>query len=182
MMLRMATYFVGVYWGSRAESRDACGARLTSLLHTLKTHDSGLSQWFRKTSDRSSPKVALSSELEEVSSSLKSNRRDVGGDAIAELGFSFSAWTGEETVAPASLAITCGAYGSVIRNSLVVSFDPASTPAPGILEMILKAAVTAFDPDQGVVSTSENLVAQDLPPWEAPALLRYERSEGFSPA
>lgn len=174
-------YFVGAYWGSRKESRQACAERMSAFLHGLAKQDAALSQWFKKATSRATPLVAVPKETHGLLPLLKTNQRDVGGDVISELGFNFSVWTGREENLPASLAATCGAYGPVVRNSVVVSFAPAASPTLDLLQRILRAAVTAFDPEDAVVNFTERLSAHaSLPAWKAPALYRYKLGSGFT--
>ncbi|WP_143074042.1 Imm52 family immunity protein [Roseateles sp. YR242] len=107
----------------------------------------------------------------------KSNRRDVGGDDIAELGFDFTAWNGRVGETAESVSITCGAYSPVIRNCAVLSFDVAAKkPTVELLERIMKAAVMAFDPDDAVVSSTDILAAHPgVMAWQAPAIPCYTR-------
>jgi hypothetical protein len=174
-------YFVGAYWGQREESRQACADRMSVFLHALAKQDAALSNWFKKTASRKAPLVALPHDTDGLGTHLRTNQRDIGGEAIAELGFNFSAWTGREVAMPPSLAATCGAYSPVVRNSVVVSFDPAAQPTPDLLQGILRAAVTAFDPEDAVVSSTERLSAHaSLPAWKAPAVVRFKLGSGFS--
>jgi len=175
------TYFVGVYWGQREESRQECASRISAFLQALPMHDAGLSQWYKKAASRKAPLVALPCDPDGLGPLLKTNRRDIGGDAIAELGFNFSAWTGRETDMQASLAATCGAYSPVVRNFVVVSFEMEVSPTLDLLQGILRSAVTAFDPEDGVVSSTDDLSAHaSLPAWKVPSVFRYRRGAGFS--
>jgi hypothetical protein len=174
-------HFVGAYWGKRRESRQACADRLEAFIRAISTQDATLSQWFKKTASRRSPLVKLPNRGELLAPLLKTNQRDVTGDAIPELGFNFAAWSGRESGMVASLAATCGGYSSLVSNSLVVSFDPGMSPTLDVLEGIMKAAIAAFDPDDAVANTTESLSAHPSEPaWKAPAILRYKRGSGLS--
>lgn len=175
------TYFVGAYWGPRKESRQASAERMSAFLHGLAKQDAALSQWFKKAASRKAPLVAVSNDPDGLVPLLKTNQRDVGGDVIAELGFNFAAWTGRDANLTASLAVTCGAFSPVVRNSVVVSFDPAASPTLDLLQGILTAAVTAFDPEDAVVNSTERLSAHvSLPAWKIPAVFRYRLGSGFT--
>lgn len=176
----MAASFVGTYWGARAESLESCAARVTSLLEALAEQNEMLSHWYKKTAGRKSSLEEIPRVPASIVQALKANRRDIGGNAISELGFSFSAWNGHDKDLSASIGVTCGSHAQRVRNSAVVSFSPTSTPSAALLKQILKAAVLAFDPDEGVVSTAEAIATTpSLPAWKGPAQLRYERSRGY---
>jgi hypothetical protein len=147
----MAGYTVGVYWGARAESREASAIRLAKFLNALASLDIGLAQWFKKVSTAKASLVALPNDAEAIEPMLKSNRRDIGGDVMHELGFSFSAWTGVTSGITADIAMTCGAYSPVIRNVSVVTFNSDVAPSIDLIQNVLLAAIAAFDPDEGAV-------------------------------
>jgi hypothetical protein len=115
---------------------------------------------------------------------LEVNRRDIGGEVMVELGFYFSAWNGWKADMPASLSFGCGAFGPVCAkcpNCAVVSFDPEASPTLDLLQEILRAAVTAFDPEDGVVVSKATRSADpSLRIWQEPAVFRYKRGAGFS--
>lgn len=109
------------------------------------------------------------------------NRADIGRKVIVELGFDFFAWNGWKADLPASLSVLCGAFSPVVSNSAVVSFDPEASPTLDLLQGILRAAVTAFDPEEGVVVSDATRSAHpSLRIREQPAVFRYKRGVGFS--
>jgi hypothetical protein len=147
----------------------------------LAEQDAALSHWFKKAASRKAALVAVPDDPGGLEPLLKTNQRDIGGNAIAELGFNFSAWTGREVGILASLAVTCGAYSPVVRNCVVVSFDPGASPTLDLLERILRATVAAFNPEDAVVNSTERMSTHvSLPAWKVPAVLRYTLSSGFS--
>lgn len=175
-------YFVGAYWGARKELRLTCAERLSKFLCAISEEDVALSTWFKKVSSRKAPLVEIPKDPELLSRLLKTNNRDIGGDAIVELGFNFGAWTGKDSGLVASFRMTCGAYSAAIRNSVVVTFESdAATPAIDLLQRILERSVAAFDPEDAVVSSTEVLAAcRGVPASRAPAVFRYKRGSGFS--
>jgi hypothetical protein len=109
------------------------------------------------------------------------NRGDIGRKVIVELGFDFFAWNGWKADIPASLSVGCGAFHPAISNSAVVSFVPKASPTLDLLQGILRAAVTAFDPEDGVVVSDATRSADpSLTISEERAVFRYERGVGFS--
>lgn len=175
------TYIVGVYWGQREESRQACANRCSAFFNSMATQDIGLAKWYKKSGTRKTAPSELPHDANLLRSILKTNNRDIGGDAIAELGFNLSAWTGGDADTSASLSLTCGAYSPVIRNVAVVAFDTKAKPSLDTLQLVFKAAVAAFEPEDGVVSSLESLSTNvTLPPWKAPAIFRYKQGAGFS--
>lgn len=173
-------YFVGAYWGQRGESREVCAERMSVFLRELAKLDPALSLWFKKAGSLKKAVEPLSNTSEGLLPLLKANRRDIGNDSIIELGFNFSAWTGRGAEMRASLSATCGSCSPVVRNSVVVSFDQNSSPSIDILKGILSIIVSAFDPEDAVVFSTDQLSAYpSLPVWELPAALRYKVGVGL---
>ncbi len=158
----MGSCLVGVYWGARKESKEECAQRLKAFLRVLAQQSGGLAHWFKKTSSRKAAAKAAPIDCDTVESLLKAHRRDIGGDVITELGFSFEAWTGFDTKTVASLAMKCGSYSQVVGNYLVISFADSHN-LPENLEEILQTAVSTFDPDHGVVNLRESPNAEVEP-------------------
>ena len=177
----MPSYVVGVYWGAREESREVCAERISAFLIALANQDPALSRWFEQVFSLKQPRVPIPTAPEDLAPLLEVSRLDAGRrEIIPELGFDFSAWDGRDDGVAASLAVACGIYSSVVPNSAVVSFDPQAALSLDLLRGILRSAVAAFDPENGVVTSTESARAQSASLiWEAPALYRYRRGAGF---
>jgi len=175
--------FVGAYWKERKESRHECAVRMTAFLEALARENIGLLQWYKTVRSRKAPLVAISKDVAGLESLLKLNRRDIDGEVILDLGFSFSAWAGPEDKMGVSLSATCGAYNPLITNAVVLSFSSFEEPLPQssleFLQEILRAMVSAFDPEDAVLNSPENLSKYSLPVTEAPAIYSYKRGSGF---
>ena len=175
------SHTVGAYWGQRKESRQACATRVSVFLQALAAQDAALSRWYRLLASRKAPLRELPHDVDGLLPLLGVNRADIGGAVMVELGFDFSAWNGWKADIPASLSVYCGAFSPVVGNSAVVSFDPEASPKLDLLHGILRAAVTAFDPDDGIVVSDATLSAHPSPSiLEMPAVFRYKRGAGFS--
>jgi hypothetical protein len=121
------------------------------------------------------------SDVDRLVPLLGVNRGDIGRKVIVELGFDFFAWNGWKADLPASLSVSCGAFHPAVSNSAVVSFDSEASPTLDLLQGILRAAVTAFDPEDGVVvSDATRSADSSLTILEEPAVFRYKRGAGFS--
>jgi hypothetical protein len=173
-------YFIGVYQSEREESQLACAERITLFLTSLAQSHPGFYRWYKKGTSTKTSSLEIRNTPIELSLLLKSNRRDIGGEAIAELGYQFSAWTGKQEAVTASLAVSCGSFSSLTRNHVVMNFDSIAAPSFELLKDILKSAITAFDPEDGVISTTEFLASNNLlPAWKAPALFSYSLSSAI---
>jgi hypothetical protein len=80
------------------------------------------------------------------------NRKDVGGEAIPQLGFSVGLWNGRKVEGEsASLAVTCGlaANNPHLNNSVALSFPRAFTyeGKTELVDAVFDSAVRTFEPD-----------------------------------
>lgn len=173
----MSTYFVGIYWGARSEDKLSCAKRVASFLLEVTDISDGALRWYKKATSKKAALTSLPKSSDELASHLKPQLRDIGSDVMCELGFGFAAWTGPDSSIIASLGMTVGASSAAVRNSVVVSFDAKSEPSKELLHEILRAAVSAFDPDSGVVTSMEDMTEHaDLPAWELPGIFTYRRA------
>lgn len=177
----MPCYFVGVYWGERPEAREVCAKRIAAFLGGLASEDPALSHWYRKAASRKAAMESVPLDLDGLASLLRTSSRDLDGGTMNELGFHFSAWNGRDESLSASVGVTCGAHDSSVKNSAVLTFTPTSQPSQHLLQRVLRAAVLAFAPNHGVVTTAEAVAScPQVPVWEAPASFRYGNASGFS--
>jgi hypothetical protein len=175
------SYTVGTYWGQREESRQACANRISVFLQGLAAQGAVLSRWYRLLASPKAPLRELPRDVDGLLPLLEVNRLDIGGEVIVDLGFYFSAWNGWNADLPASLSVGCGAFNSAVGNRAVVCFDSEASPTLDLLREILRVAVTAFDPEDGVVVSDATLSAHpSLSIVETPAVFRYKRGAGFS--
>lgn len=157
------TLFVGVYWSERRESREAVAVRVARFLALVAQCEAIFARWFLKARTKSAGGIPVIPDANEVATKLKVNRRDVGGDVISELGFSLGLWNGRT----ASLSATVGACSPHVRNSVVLAFDERAQIDKQVLRKVLCAAIEAFEPDHGVVTSSKLLTsAGSVDPWE----------------
>jgi hypothetical protein len=114
-------YLIGAYWGSRQESIGHCSERLRRFLKALGTYDDRLATWYERGRARPSPEDYVDpDDLARLTSLLDKgrNRRDVGGQAIDELGFHIGLWNGFKDYGDqAELSVTCGLYWTSDRKS-----------------------------------------------------------------
>ena len=104
----------------------------------------------------------------------------IGGDAIPELGYSFSCWSGHEDGRLSySLSICCGATSQHSPNCVVLGLPREGSlclSALGKLRLrqLLREAAAIWDADTGSIHSS--LLDEDRK-WRRAALLRYENGE-----
>jgi hypothetical protein len=163
--------FIGAYWPQRKESQAEVADRLVRFLRTIGNIDPIYSQWFLKAGRKSAANKPVVAEPAEVAAMLKVNRRDVDGDAIAELGFSFGCWNGVH----ASFSATVGAFSPHVQNSVVLSVgDSWDRGELKAYRRLLEAVVGAFNPQHAVVTSTELLdQANAAVPWEAGWLIYH---------
>ena len=125
-------FYTGAYWGPRTESLAQCATRLEICLRSLGASHEVLSRWYGKGRSRSAAsRRAIDVEIGTLESMLARgrNRTDVGGEVIAELGFSLELWNNNPVAV--SFSTLCGAAPTTpsIMNSCVLTLPAASGPA-----------------------------------------------------
>jgi hypothetical protein len=146
---------LGAYWQARRESAEECAERLSLFLSELAATDSALSVWYEKSKSR---RKANQSRLDvgcvkTLADLLErgQNRRDVGGDVIADLGFHVGIWNGERSLKAMSLDVTCGAYSSneQLGNNVLLDFpeDLGSLEQRERMQQVLAATAKAWEPN-----------------------------------
>jgi hypothetical protein len=163
--------FLGCYWAARKETREEVALRMARFIVSLKLRSERFSDWYSKGGSRATAHKKLDTTAVGLANELRTNRRDIGGEVILELGFSFGAWNGKA----ASITATIGSYSPLVGNAVVlnVSDSPAELSIETWCEM-LEDAITIFEPQHGVVTSTELLARKHAErPWDI-GFLTYE--------
>ncbi len=157
----MENFVLGAYWWDRKESVEQCARRVVCCLRDIGQCDPALSRWFRGGCSR---KEALERQVQITHETVRElllrgrNRPDIGGEVMEELGFSMRLWNGGEDCQDVGFSVTCGGYAANpnIWNSCVVELPSEGPPFERILKVgpllcLMRAIVTAFDPDWATV-------------------------------
>lgn len=166
----MTEYFVGAYWDARKESRNSCAARLYHFLNKMSSLSAELSCWYAKGATRREALRPILLEQAELEHLLKSSTTDANDAEFAELGYHLSCWNGKDV----ALEATLGATNPYVANAVVIT-APA-TCLQSLLNDILDAEVSVFEPEDAVISTDGLLASSGLPVRQADAIARYKRS------
>src|SRR5262249_51996272 len=150
--LELRAMFLGAYWQSRKETREEVSQRLERFFRQISIIDESLSEWFLKRERRGEADALLRLASEDIATALTVNLRDIGGEIIAELGFSLGVWNRH-----ASLSATLGAFSPFIENSVVLSHDKLSHEEIDHWRGLMDIAIAAFEPEHSVVTSMEIL-------------------------
>ena len=156
-------YYVGAYWGSRAESLPQCARGVAQLLCDLRKADEVFARWFEKGRSRQD---ALRREVRPDAEALEKlldrgrHRRD-DRSVIERLGFHIGVWNGRTDDDAISLGVHCGRSAPArawIPNSCVIELPVAGAAAERLLRVpvltaVMQSIVTALEPDWGVVTS-----------------------------
>ena len=168
---------MGAYWVARSESREQAAIRLSRFLGCLAAdvREPALGQWFLKGSTKASARTLLPPDPLSIAEALRTNRRDVNGGVIPELGYRLSVWNGGAL----SFDATIGSSSRYMSNAAVLSFvDGALLLTAEQWRVLLQAAVSAFAPEHAVVASHKQLQKSNDPnPW-ARGWFTYDRRDG----
>ncbi len=158
-------FYIGAYWGDRRECLDACAKRLHTYLSQLYACDEIFQQWFELGYSR---KQALTKKVPIETTTLRKlldkgrHRTDIGSYIIDSLGFRVSLWNGlPEENGETSISISCGLYAANpgLLNSCVINLPKGGMAEKrilnlNILEKIISAVASSWEPDWAIVSSS----------------------------
>jgi len=154
---------VGVYWPARRETAEVCASRLAKYLLSLRSAFPALTGWYRK--GGAVPRAISFDENEREQLldivSAGANKRDVGGEAIEELGFRVGLWNNRKESEAVSLGITCGLFSNspgltnAVTLSLPKDLEALSLQGNDALRKLLLIQVEAWSPEWGAVFASQ---------------------------
>lgn len=156
----MEPYYLGAYWGNRRESSLRCGERFAQCVARLGEIDEALGAWFRRGASKAAAKTPVELDAESLGRLLAQgrNHRDVDGEVIEELGFSFGMWN--RATPTVGLSGTVGAHPSFpgVSNSFVLDFPPPEAEGlglydPHVARSIFDTVVEAWEPEWATWST-----------------------------
>ncbi|HEX5747094.1 MAG TPA: Imm52 family immunity protein, partial [Archangium sp.] len=155
-------FYAGAYWGPRKETALECARRAELFFHMLARCDPAFAQWYRagRGFPRELPGWPVRPEMKELEAFfLKGgNRTDVGKEVIEELGFHQMVWNAKKDAIHVHL--NCGEYSPWGGNSCLFAPLCKSTVwerlvRSPVLAEVLTSAVTAWDPDYAMASSTE---------------------------
>lgn len=150
------TYYAGIYWGGRKDSAEECARRAEAFFHLLSRCDPIYTRWFEQANSR---KKALQLQFEPTADTFlrffKRRTYQEGRD-----GFMLWVWTGHEEGHGGLATMRCGSAAEFISNNCLL-YLPNEGPevervlTVAVLSGILRAMVSAWEPDWGVVTSDE---------------------------
>lgn len=177
-------FILGAYWGPREESLGTCARRLSDCLQGLSEVSPVFEGWYRKrASNDAASREAVGRSLEQIADLLDAGRqrKDFGGDVMAELGFNAALWN-RQSGSAAAWSVTCGAFpgpGVGVSNAFVVDWPER---APGVTveddlivaKAVMRVVVQAWEPDWATWASRAMRDLQQAPPRHpALGLLTY---------
>ncbi len=154
---------VNAHWRARAESAAECAVRCARMLEGLAAAHPAFAHWNRKAWSRAAafkPAWAMPPDIGELTRVFEKGRqyKDVPREPWPEMGYSVSAWNGQEDPYAVSLGIRPGGY-SVYRpfpNHLDLALRRAGLGNADLISVAalkpaLLSVASAWDPDYAVV-------------------------------
>ncbi|MEU9185855.1 Imm52 family immunity protein [Streptomyces sp. NPDC048484] len=147
-------FYLGAYWGDRAESAAGCARRLASFLDRLAALHPGLEEWYGpfEGDDEEIPEVRrIPSGVDALEAYIEENRPWSPDAADETLGFDVSLWTENHAV---PLGVHCGIHADTptLLNCVVLDFpEPSESWAgsydPKTVRAVLMSVVEVWEPD-----------------------------------
>lgn len=167
-------FVLGSYWGVRKESIDVCARRLAVALDGLAKVTPLLDGWYRKgASKAAASREPVGRSLQQLRDLLDAGRqrKDVGGDLMAELGFSAALWNRQSDRA-AAWSVTCGAYppaGVGVSNAFVIDWPERGNNVTieddlALAKAAMQTVVEAWQPEWATWTSRAMRKLQQAPP------------------
>lgn len=157
------TYYLGAYWGRRAESAPSCTRRNDDLLTCLASQDPVLQSWRAIMSEGKEQVIWPGYSIRKIGDLLAASA--CGSDLTPSNehagGYSLSLWNGEDEQDAVALNIGCDNDSPYVGNSCVFSQLPALGPSSArllsvaSLVSIVTCMVRAWEPEWAVVSSHD---------------------------
>jgi hypothetical protein len=150
-------------WRGRSESTHSCGVRLARTPQAFAEMHSGFSHWNKQADSRSAadqPAWVMPPKIDQLTEVFERGRacKDAPRELWPELGYSISAWNGQDPPRGASPGVRAGGYSTHIPfpNSVDLELNPASPgnadfACAAVLKQALLSIVAAWEPDYGSV-------------------------------
>lgn len=157
---------VGVYWKARRESAQECTIRLIRFFAELASEFPALANWYEKIEDGSTVEPISQLGEKDLLSLVAagSNRRDIGREPIADLGFNIGLRTQGTGGVDSSLSITCGLFspnpglGNAVVVKLPIDLQSVSLDTPTSQKRLLLLLVKTWDAEWGAAYSSRSNV------------------------
>lgn len=178
----MNDVLVSGFWRARAGSVEASLMMIERFLLELKAADPSLAEWYLKGKTRTEA-LQKPLRLSELRSVLLAgtNRRDIGGQLLPELGYLLSVWN----AAGDSLAIQCGATAAVkavpFPNRCLLTISGQPSDKANLSQRIVTALISCFSPTIATVNETMPLSTQGVAPYEVPGPITYVASKDSVP-
>lgn len=165
--------FAGAYWSHRKETRLEAAACLSAFLRRISELSEDFSAWYLDSGERGCLRPhRLCFETVALAAHLQVSQRELGKQHAPLLGYSLGIWSRKRVL----LCAILGAHSDCVVNSVVLTDQRTLTVVTeDIWRQVLAQAIGAFQPDQAMVATSEQLVQSGVArPWEV-GWLTYRR-------
>ena len=158
---------VGIYWPARAETAEACAARLGKCMRSIRQEFPDLADW-HKLEQVSRQPISYDQDADLLKLLLKGrNKRDIGGEVMEELGFRVNLWNGRGSSEAMSLGVGCGMFSKVagLSNAMYLTLpknrEALSLETDNALRNLLLVMVEAWSPDWGAVFDAKGEAIKD---------------------
>ena len=159
-------HYVGVYWGDRKATREACVPPILDMLHALRENDPLFARWYLKLATR---EESLGAELTEATAREKLEQGIVlAADEVPDHGWKVTLWNGEADGRSAQILLFTGADLGVPFSPTPNSCElqmPRGKDLPEVDALLRRPRMTRllaelariWVADWGVVSTDRHL-------------------------
>jgi hypothetical protein len=158
------SFYIGAYWGSRAEPLEQVIDKVLQTLQKLAEIDEQFLNWYEGGSSRKQAlekKIVLNNETIEKLCLQQVRKGELDENGFAKMGFLFGLWSGHQDEASSSVSFNVGgAFTSPhLSNSCVVTIPFEGAARKRLLQVekakkIISVLVDIWTPDYSVLASS----------------------------
>lgn len=157
------SFYIGAYWGSRAEPLSQVRDKILQTLNKLSETDEQFLNWYESGMSRKEAlkkKVVLNNETIERICLEMVKKGELDKKGVAKMGFIFGLWTGHHDDESSSISFNVGADSKWLTNSCVIKMPIEGVAKWRLLQSekakaIISILVKIWKPDYAVLTSHE---------------------------
>lgn len=157
------SFYIGAYWGPRAEPLSEVSGKILQTFEKLITVDEQFLNWYEGGMSRKKAlekKVVFNKETIETLCLQLVKKGELDQKGFAKMGFLFGLWSGHSDEESSSISFNVGKENERLTNACVISipFEGAARERllePGKAKEIISILIEIWNPDYAVLASSE---------------------------
>jgi hypothetical protein len=157
------SFYIGAYWGSRAETLNEVKDKVIQTLKRLADEDEQFANWYEGGMGRKealSKRVTINSDTIQRLCLEQVRKGELSQDGVSKMGFLFGLWTGHKEEETSSISFSVGTASKWLTNSCVIKLPFRGSAHERLLQQktattIIALLVKIWNPDYAVLTSHD---------------------------